>query len=420
MATRQQDRTVIPGHVPPALVWDRDYDAFAQEQPDPFRHVGTLHSGPDILWVSGLNNGPQGRRAGWLPVRHKLIREVLTDTDNFVSGGVDGESMMSVIGADWKLIPLELNPPQQQQYRKVLEPFFSPASINALDDAVRRACDELIDGFAGRDSCEFAGEFAEMFPSHIFLDLMGMPREKLADFLKWERGMLRPQSPEEAVTSMSAIADYLQEFIAQQKLDPTSDLMRGIVTAQFQDGGEGGRNLTDTEMLSICYILYIGGLDTVYSTLGWIMWHLAQDRALQDRLRDNPGETARAVEELLRAFSTASTQRRVARDLTFHGIDMRAGDIVQISLPLAARDPEAYDDPHRVDIDRPVRHIAFGTGPHTCLGLRLAKREIRIVLEAFLARFRNIRIPDGERHEFHTGNVFGIDRLPLAWDRIEA
>ena len=237
----------------------------------------------------------------------------------------------------------------------------------------------------------------------------------LADFLTWERGMLRPERPEQAVEAMSAIADYLQEFIAGQKQAPKSDLMKGIVSARFNDE----RPLTDTEMLSICYILYIGGLDTVYSTLGWIVWYLAQDIALQDRLRDNPEEITRAVEELLRAFSTASTQRRVRQDMEFHGVTMRAGDIVQVSLPLAARDPEAYEDPHRVDIDRPVRHIAFGTGPHTCLGLRLAKREIRIVLEAMLARFRNIRIAAGESHEFHTGNVFGIDRLPLEWDRIE-
>ena len=105
MATIQETRTAIPGHVPAELVWDHDYDEFAAEKADPFRRVGELHGGPDILWVRGLNNGPQGRRPGWLPTRHALIREVLTDTDNFLSGGDAG--MMSVIGADWKLIPLE-------------------------------------------------------------------------------------------------------------------------------------------------------------------------------------------------------------------------------------------------------------------------------------------------------------------------
>ena len=397
----------LPSHVPPELAWDADYYTFAAEQDDPFRRVGELHGGPEMLWVRSVDR----LQPGWLPTRQALIREVLTDTEHFASGH---SNMMGAIGLDWKLIPLECDPPQQQLYRKVLEPFFSPASINALDGAVRAACDELIDGFLDKDGCEFCSEFAEKFPSHIFLDLMGMPRERLADFLAWERGMLRVDQIEQQVAAMTAILHYLEEFVREQRRQPTSELMRGIVSARYN----GERQLTETEMLSICYILYIGGLDTVYSTLGWIFWHVAQDIPLQDRLRDNPALIPQAVEELLRAFSTASSQRRVISDFTFHGIPMKAGEVVQLSLPLAARDPLAYDDPHRVDIERPVRHIAFGTGPHTCLGLRLAKREIRIVFEAMLAKFRDIRIPAGERHAFHTGNVFGIDRLPLEWNRI--
>lgn len=411
MATIPAAQLSIPEHVPAHLVWDHNYDEFAAAKDDPFRRVGELHDGPDIIWATTLNNSPDGRKAGWLPTRNQLIREILADTDNFVSGA---SNMMSTIGLDWKLIPLELDPPEQQRYRKVLEPFFSPTNINALDSAVHQACDELIEGFADRDSCEFAGEFAEKFPSYVFLDLMGMPRDRLSDFLAWERGMLRPDNVNQAVEAMTAILHYLEEFIGEQRKNPGSALMRGIVSARLDDG----RQLTETEMLSICYILYIGGLDTVYSTLGWIMWHLAQDSALQDRLRDNPGDISKAIEELLRAFSVASSQRCVKNDLDFHGVPMRAGDIVQISLPLASRDPHAYDDPHRIDIDRAARHIAFGTGPHTCLGLRLAKREIRIVLESFLSRFRIIHISEGQRHEFHTGNVFGIDRLPLEWERI--
>lgn len=393
-----------PVHVPADIAWDRDYYVFAAETDDPFHRVGELHDDPDILWARSIDR----LQPGWLPTRYALIREVLTDTEHFSSSQ---SNMMGAIGLDWKLIPLELDPPQQQMYRKVLEPFFAPASINALDGAVREACDELIDGFAGQNGCEFASEFAEKFPSHIFLDLMGMPRERLDDFLAWERGMLRPETPQDQVEAMTAILHYFEGFLAEQRSNPASDLMKGIVSARFN----GERPLTETEMLSICYILYIGGLDTVYSTLGWIMRHLAQDPALQDRLRNNPDEIQRATEELLRAFSAASSQRRVKKDFQFHGIDMRAGDVVQISLPLASRDPEAFDDPHKIDIDRPVRHVAFGTGPHTCLGLRLAKREIRIVLESFLSRFRNIRIPNGEQYAFHTGNVFGVDRLPLEW-----
>lgn len=169
-------------------------------------------------------------------------------------------------------------------------------------------------------------------------------------------------------------------------------------------------------MLSICYLLSIAGFDTVYGKLGWIVWHPAQDEDLQHRLRESPEDVTQATEELLRAFSTASTSRDVKQDLVFHGVQMRAGEWVSARLSLAARDPEAYADPHRIDIDRKPRHIAFGTGPHTCLGVRLAKREIKVVLVTLLSRFRNIRIPAGARHEFHICSVFGIDRLRLQWE----
>lgn len=413
MATTAQAADWIPDHVPPEIARDDHYHDWAAASDDPFRKVGELHDGPDILWFrnTGMGIGGMGG-AGWIVTRQALMREILSSPNDFLSG----ESlMMSTIGLDWKLIPLEYNPPEHMMYRKVLEPFFSPAAINGLEDAVRAACDELVANFESRDGCEFVSEFAEKFPSHIFLDLMGMPRERLGDFLAWERGMLRPEKPQDGVDAMLAIHDYLQEFLAEQREEQTSPLMKGIFNTLYNEE----RPLTDTEILSTAYLLYIGGLDTVFSTIGWIFWHLAQDRPLQDRLRDNPEEIPRAVEELLRAFGAASTGRTVARDLTFHGVEMRKGESVNCSLPLASRDPQAYDDPHRVDIDRDtMRHIAFGTGTHTCLGLRLARRELKIVLESLLPRFANIRIPDGETYRFHTGSVFGVDYLPLEWERI--
>ena len=401
----------VPDHVPDELVWKEDFEAFATAHEDPFRRMGELHDGPDILWIRKSDKGLGGGVSGWLFTRYALIREALTDTENFASG--NERNMMSAIGLDWPLIPIELNPPQQQRYRKVLEPFFSPAAIGALDGAIRETCEDLIAGFKIKDACEFVGEFGEKFPSHIFLDLMGMPRERLADFLNWERGMLRG-SPLEVVASMTAIHDYLREFIRDQQKNPRSALMNGIVSARLDDG----QPLTEVEMISIAYLLYIGGLDTVYSTIGWIFWHLARDQPLQTRLRDHPEELTRATEELLRAFSAASTGRRVKRDFTFHGVQMRAGDAVTAYLSLASRDPQAFEKPHVVDIDRKPRHLAFGTGPHTCLGLRLAKLEIRIVLEIFLARFRNIHMAEGEQHKFHVGSVFGIDYLPLEWEPV--
>ncbi|MBW8753316.1 MAG: cytochrome P450 [Sphingomonadales bacterium] len=408
MASIGELASARPEHVPPGLFWDHDFEVFAAQEPDPFRHVCSLHDGPDIFFARSTGR----QRPGWILTRQAHIREVFADTEHFSSE--TAANFLTPIGLDVRMTPLEYDPPRQQLYRKIIEPYFTPAAINALDASVRAACEQLVAGFADADSCEFTSEFTEKFPSYVFLDLMGMPRERLTDFLAWERGMIRPASPEAAVAAMQAVIAYLREFIAQQRTAPTTELMRGITTAQYA----GQRLLTDDEILGICFILYIGGLDTVHSTIGWIFWHLAQDPALQQRLRVQPQDIPQAVEELLRAFSAASSVRWVKADHLFHGVRMRAGDAVLLSLPLAGRDPEAYDDPHAVDIDRPVRHIAFGTGPHTCIGLRLAKREIRIVLDVMLSRFADIRLPQGASYEFHASNVFGLDHLPLEWDRI--
>lgn len=408
MATINAPAASRPDHVPPELYWDHDWEVFASQDADPFRQVGSLHAGPDIVYSPDIGR----KRAGWILTRHAHIREAFTDSDRFCSYRDD--NFLAPIGLDVRMTPLEFDPPEHLHYRKVIEPYFTPAAINALDAGVRKVCEELVANFASKNSCEFISEFAEPFPSHVFLDLMGMPRDRLPDFLAWERSMIRPASAEDGMSGMTAAIGYLEEFIREQRIRPTTDLMRGVLSARYA----GERPLTDEEILGVCFVLYIGGLDTVYSTLGWVFWHLAQDQQLQQRLRAQPEIIPQAIEELLRAYSVASSGRVVRRDMNFHGVSMRAGDHVLLSLALAGRDPQAYDDPHAVDIDRPVRHIAFGTGPHTCIGLRLAKREVRIVLESLLARFADIRLAEGAGITFHTSNVFGIDYLPLEWDRI--
>jgi cytochrome P450 len=171
------------------------------------------------------------------------------------------------------------------------------------------------------------------------------------------------------------------------------------------------------EILGICFLFYVAGLDTVYSTLGWIMRHLAEDQALQDRLRANPADIPKAVDEFTRAYGVAAPHRMVTEDFTFNGVLMRKGDVVLLPTYLASRDPAAYENPHSVDIDRGARSVTFATGPHTCLGVHLAKREIKIVLESFLARFKCIRLPEGDKYHYHTGGVLGVDRLPIILEK---
>lgn len=396
----------IPAHVPPERVWDHSFDSFTAELGDPFLAVSRLHDGPDIIWATDASYG----RPGWVVTRYDLISEVFIDHEHF---SAERPGMIAdLLGVNVRLIPIEIDPPRHHGYRQILNPFFTPKAVRNFEAPVRQACEDLLARFEGKGGCEFISDFAIPFPSHVFLDLMGMPREMLSHFIAWEDGLMRGPEPERRVDAARSIYRYLEDFVEQQRKSPRNDFIAGIMAARID-----GRPLDHLETMGILYNLYVGGLDTVYSTLGWVMRHLATHADLQERLRANPEDLPAAVEEFSRAFSVVVTHRRVARDFTFHGVPMRQGEEVNLPLALADRDPRMFADPHRVDIDRKPRHLNFGTGPHSCLGIHLAKREIRVVIEEFLKRFRNIRIPEGEAYRYHTGRTFGLDYLPLIWDR---
>jgi cytochrome P450 len=316
-----------------------------------------------------------------------------------------------LVGENVRLNPIEIDPPAHHGYRRLLNPHFTPKALRELEGGVRRACSELVDCFAAKGRCEFVSEFAIPYPSYVFLDLLDMPRAMLDQFIAWEDGLMRAPDPMDRVRAARGVYAYLKAHRERQLVTPGNPLLDAMVNGEVD-----GKRIDYLASMGMFYVLYVGGLDTVYSTLGWTLRHLAGDPELQDRLRADPELIPQAVEEFCRAFSVVVTHRQLAKDAVFHGVTMRAGDEIHLPLALAGRDPSLFAEPHRIDIDRRPRHIAFGTGTHNCLGIHLAKRELRIVLEEFLGRFRDIRIPAGETYRYHTGRTFGVEYLPLEWD----
>jgi cytochrome P450 len=401
MATAAVD---IPAHVPAECVWPHDFAAFLHEGDDPYLAGGRLHDGPGIIWVP---TGAHGRPT-WIFTRHALIEEGFADWQKFSS---KRGANAAVMDDSWLLLPVEADRPEHQHYRRALHPLFTPAAVKGRASAVQRLCDRLIDRFVDRGRCEFASEFANVLPNAITISLLGMPEESLPEFLAWEEDMIHGATPEASFAAGQALVDYLKRHIAEQRKRPTTDVMAAILAGRMAD-----RPFDEAEILGIVYLLFVAGLDTVTSTLGWIMRHLASDLALQARLRDDPSRIPAAIEEFGRAFGVSAPSRIVARDMVFHGVAMKAGESVLLPTFLAGRDPRAWENPHAIDIDRRPRHVTFGIGPHVCLGIHLAKREMKVMLESFLARMRDIRLPEGGRYEYYTTNTVGIDCLDLEWD----
>lgn len=396
----------IPAHVPADCAWDRDFAAFLHEGDDPYLAGARLHEGPGIIWVP---TGAHGRPT-WIFTQHALIEEGFADWQKFSS---KRGATAAVMDDSWLLLPVEADRPEHRYYRQALHPLFTPAAIQRRASTVQQMCDHLIDKFAGRASCEFVSEFANVLPNAIVLSLLGLPAESLPEFLAWEDDMIHGETPQAAFAAGQQLVDYLKGHIAEQKRAPTTDVMAAILAGRMAD-----RAFNDAEILGIVYLLFVAGLDTVTSTLGWIMRHLATDQTLQARLREDPSRIPAAIDEFGRAFGVSAPSRTVARDMVFHGVPMRAGESVLLPTFLAGRDPRAWANPHVIDIERRPRHVTFGIGPHVCLGVHLAKREMKVMLESFLARMDNIRRPAGGRYEYYTTNTIGVDCLDLEWDPV--
>jgi cytochrome P450 len=393
----------IPASVPPNLVREVDFDALTAKGNDPWLAIAALHDGPPVVWMTEANFG----RPGWVLTRHDVINEAFINYEHFSS---ERPGMIAdMLGEPVRLNPIEIDPPRHHAYRQVLNPFFTPKAMKSFEDPVRQCSRELIAKFKDRGECEFVDEFAVPFPSYIFLDLMDMPRDRLEDFIGWQDQLMRAPDPMARVAAARAIYAYLKEHMAAQQAHATNDLLRGMVSAEID-----GRPIDYYELMGMFYVLYVGGLDTVYSTIGWIIHHIATNPDLQARLRADLSLVPQAIEEFCRAFSVVVTHRQVAKDFVFHGVPMKKGDEVNLPIMLANRDPAVHENPHVVDIDRKPRHITFGTGTHNCVGIHLAKRELRIVVEEFLTNFADIRLKPGETPRYHTGRTFGFDHLPLA------
>jgi len=374
----------------------------------PFVAASKLHDGPDIFFnlSDDLRNVDGG---SWIVTRADLQREVLQKSELFSSRGISGFS--AILGESWPLMPVELDAPDHMRYRKLINPLFSPRRMDEIEAGVRESAIELIEAVRHRGGCEFMTAYARELPVNVFLRLMGLPLAEVDTFRKWEDEMMHSDDVAVRAGAAHALKAYLLDIIGRRRAEPTDDLISHLVTATLDD-----RPLDDDAVLGLCFFLYIAGLDTVAATLSFIFATLAEQPDLQNRLRSTPTEIPEAVEELIRAFGTVVTSRYLTEDTVFHGVAMRKGDRVITPLGVASRDPAEYEDANTLNIDRlSTRNISFGAGPHRCIGSHLARREITLTLEEWLARIPEFRLAPNGKPVPNVVTVWGHDTLQLEW-----
>jgi cytochrome P450 len=320
------------------------------------------------------------------------------------------------LGQTVPLIPLQVDPPEHSKYRKLLDPIFAPKRMNLIEPDIAQLVNELIDRFVDEGSCEFTTALAEPLPSSVFLRLLGLPVSDLQMFLRMKDGILRPAGTDldeiRAAQQVNAaeIERFFGETLAERRKKPQDDLLSMFAAAEV-----GGDRLTDDEILGICFLFLLAGLDTVTDTLECFFAYLAQHPEQRALIVQDPAIIPTAVEELLRWETPVTGVARVAaEDIELGGCPMHKGEHVGISIGSANTDEQELDDADEVILTRNTKHLAFGAGVHRCLGSHLARLELRTTLREWHRRIPDYEIVPGTELNFMFG-LRQIDTLPLRW-----
>ncbi|MGH2686101.1 MAG: cytochrome P450, partial [Actinomycetota bacterium] len=347
--------------------------------------------------------------------RRADIEECFKHTDIFTSN-------MSAV--DLKnhrpLIPLQIDPPEHKKYRRILDPLFAPKRMAAIEDHVAALVNQHIDRLIGRDEIDFAKELSTPFPSQVFLILLGLPLDDLPLFLEMKDGIIRPDhvlgkdrsSPEVDVYQAKiarSIYDYFERVLDEREAERRDDLL-----SQFLDAEVDGHRLTRNDILDICFLFLIAGLDTVSASLDCFFGYLAENPQQRQFIVDDPSIIPSAVEELLRWESPVTGVARAAtRDTEVAGCPIHAGEHVAVLLGSANTDESDMPDADVVRFDREVnRHVAFGGGVHRCLGSHLARLELRVAVREWHARIPHYMVKPGHMLSY-TAGIRSLDTFPM-------
>lgn len=287
----------------------------------------------------------------------------------------------------------------------------SPKALQQLGAEARRLAIELIEGLEPRGRCEFMAEFARHLPMTIFLRMVDLPLSDRERLIGLADAMIRSPDNERRMQVYYEVMGYLDRWVRARGERPGEDLISRIAAIEVD-----GKPLSHDETLGECAQVLFGGLDTVAGTMGFVMRFMAENPAHRRELAQDSSLIPHAVEELLRRHSIPAVARRLTQDLEFGGVTMKAGDQVMLAPVLHGLDERAWPEPLKVDFHRPItEHFAFGKGVHKCPGASLARRELTILLEEWLARIPDFSIAPGDHPVTTNGQVMGMVRLPLVW-----
>ena len=410
-----------------ALSAAREYDPYTSEWLEQeFETYALLREELPIARVESRGRTERGDTGGsWLLTRYDDSCAMLSDTETFSS------QASSYPERPW--IPQAIDPPAHTAYRRILNKWFTPDAMTAMEPHLEQFADELLDKMLEKDEFDFVADFADPFPTVIFCELFGFPLKDYPQLMDWKNTLMHSSDghgrgralalakagelgieldddgeiPQDRLVEIwgntgAALYEYFGKLLETRRQAPQQDMISWLIDAEY----EGERSLTEEELLDTLFLMFMAGLDTVASALGLIVKTFAEQpdkRREFVALMDDSRRLMLAVEELVRYNAIVLLPRRVTRAIEFEGVRFHVEDQVSCPTMAANRDPEQFENPDEIIFDRvPNRHMGFGHGPHRCLGLHLARRELRIALVQL-----HRRLPDYELHPDHRPELFG-------------
>ncbi|MCB2067375.1 MAG: cytochrome P450 [Erythrobacter sp.] len=402
--------TYLPGpptHVPPELIVDFDMFAVPADMDDPAEIWRDLvRRGVPEIFYTPRNGGH------WVFMDYDDIITAYRDWEHFSTH----YAVVPPIEPFPVMQPQGVDPPQHKVFRSLLAPLFTPIAVRAMHDELTQRAVRLIDAFADKGHCDFIADFAAQLPTGTFLHLMGLPEERLPEFLKISDVFFRSTDEAERNANATQIYGILNALFEEKQANPKDDIATLIVQAR----DEQGELLPYQDKLDCAFLLFIAGLDTVTNTMAYVWRYLATNAEARATLRaklDDPDALLLAVEELLRINAVSNLFRRVVDDFAYKGVQLKRNDRVIMPNTIANRDPAVFENPETIDLERLVnRHVTFGVGPHRCIGSHLAKRELLVALDYWLRRIPEFTLADSlPRGNAFGGPVMGFRSLPLVW-----
>ncbi|MFM7252595.1 MAG: cytochrome P450 [Ilumatobacteraceae bacterium] len=356
----------------------------------------------------------------WMPTTYEHVTAIAHDIEHFSSIRVavippqidpdTGLTQQDLLPGG--LPPISADPPLHTWTRRLLLPWFSPARVAEYEPYTRELCQRLVAGFADAGRADAAADYAQQIPVRVIGLVLGVPDEMSDTFTGWVRDILEfAHDPDRRIPAVQALVAYFNSEIGARRNGDGDDLISTLLRTEVD-----GRPVADMHILGTVALTLIAGVDTTWSAIGSALWHLATHADDRRRLIAEPSLMPTAIEELLRAYSPVTMARVVASDIDYAGCPMREGDKVLMNFPAANRDPAQFTDPDRVILDREAnRHVAFGSGIHRCAGSNLARMELRVAIQEFLAQIPEFSLDPAGEVTWAGGQVRGPRTLPVTF-----